>query len=520
MPDVHICNVRLMPDYRHTIYFASQADQYAYFDNHIIKSYYDYTTVRKSENIQVKATMEQARAWSYLYKVNDTSGQRNFYFITEQEFLNPHTVELTLELDVMQTYMFNTSLTECFVEREHVDQDVPGQHILAEGLETGEYVITDEANANIGELCVMVASSLDLDTVTEESDVPAAGAVYNGVFSALCLYAVKKTDIGVLVTALNRLDEWGKSDCILSMWMYPINLVQTSDDWSANVHIHKVVKATTKDGTINRPTQLGRYVPYTPRNKKLLAFPYALLYLTNNHGSAAIYHFERFDNSNEPVLRVVGSLSPDGAAHIYPVSYNGKIINYEEGVTLGGYPSCAWNQDSYKLWLAQNQGQQIAGYTSAAVMLGAGVATSFAGGGVGAAAGAGMIWGGLQQIGDLMAAHHDKQVQPPQSKGQFSSSVGVAAEHHNFSAMVKTIDEQHARVLDDYFDMYGYKCQRVKTPAKNHRPHYWYTKTIGCHVVGSANAAERAQIARIYDNGITFWRDGDQIGNYGLDNRV
>lgn len=520
MPAVHICDVRLTNDYRHTIFFSSLQDQDAYFDGQIVKSFTDYNTVRKNENVQVSATLEQARAWSYLYKVNTTTGLRNYYFIVGQEYVNPHTVELQLELDVMQTYMFTASLTECFVEREHAEQDAIGQHIIAEGLDTGDYVIVDSANANIGDLCIMIASSLDLDSVTEESDVPAAGAVYNGVYSALAIYAVKRADFGVWQTALNRLDEWGKSDCILAMWMYPINLVTTSDNWSSDVKIHKVARATTIDGTLARPTKLGRFVPYTPRNKKLLCYPYSFLYLTNNSGSAAIYHYEKFDSPDSPVVRCVGSLSPDGACHLFPVSYNGKILNYEEGLTLGGYPSCAWTQDSYKLWLAQNQGQQIAAYTTAVASIVGGAITGAAVPGAGALAGVGMAASGLHQIGSLLAAQHDREVQPPQSKGSFSSSVGVAAEHHNFTVAAKTIDEQHARILDDYFDMYGYKCEQIKVPAKNHRPAYWYTKTVGAHVVGGANAAERAKIGSIYDAGITFWRDGSQIGNYSLDNKV
>ena len=81
-----------------------------------------------------------------------------------------------------------------------------------------------------------------------------------------------------------------------------------------------------------------------------------------------------------------------------------------------------------------------------------------------------------------------------------------------------SIKSQIARVIDDYFDKYGYACHRVKTPNRKVREHWTYTKTVGCNMVGNAPSDDIAKIRSIYDNGITFWVNGAVVGDYSQSN--
>ena len=83
--NIYICDVRLMPDYRHTLYFKDEAAQQAYFADRVIKTFSDYTFIRKTTSVKVRATLEQARPWSYLYTRNTENGLWNYYFITNAE---------------------------------------------------------------------------------------------------------------------------------------------------------------------------------------------------------------------------------------------------------------------------------------------------------------------------------------------------------------------------------------------------------------------------------------------------
>ena len=58
----------------------------------------------------------------------------------------------------------------------------------------------------------------------------------------------------------------------------------------------------------------------------------------------------------------------------------------------------------------------------------------------------------------------------------------------------------------------------IKTPNINSRPHWNYVKTINCVIVGEAPSDDIATICGIFNNGITFWKNGDEVGNYNLDN--
>ena len=435
-------------------------------------------------------------------------------------------MELSLELDVMQTYMFTTSLTECMVEREHPATDFPGDNTIEEGLDTGEFVDLDTANADIGPLVIMLLSTVNLTTVTEETSVPAPGGVLDNVFSGLGVYVVNPAKVGAFKTLLNQLSEWGKSDAIFAMWMYPKQLVTTTNQegWASEETILPCGPSYDKNLYIDIPANMGtESAPYVPRNKKLLGYPYSYLYVTNNNGGSAVYHYEQF-GSQQAQFRIVGALSPDANICAYPINYKGTTLNFDEGLTLGGFPSCAWAEDTYKLWLAQNQNAHRASAAQNVLSVGVGLGTaafSVATGNVmGAGAGLATAYHALTQINSLMAQQKDRAIQPYQANGSHSGSVNANAEHQTFTFKKKSVMAERAAILDDYFDLYGYKTLRVKVPAKNHRPHWWYTKTVGCHVVGSASAAEKAKIASIYDNGITFWRDGSQVGNYSLDNRV
>ena len=68
--------------------------------------------------------------------------------------------------------------------------------------------------------------------------------------------------------------------------------------------------------------------------------------------------------------------------------------------------------------------------------------------------------------------------------------------------------------------MYGYATHRVKIPNISARPHWNYVKTIDANIVGSVPVESMSKIRSIFDKGVTFWKNGDNVGNYNLDNSV
>ena len=105
------------------------------------------------------------------------------------------------------------------------------------------------------------------------------------------------------------------------------------------------------------------------------------------------------------------------------------------------------------------------------------------------------------------------------AKGSFNNgSANVAMGKQNFYYGRAHVTRDMARVIDDYFSMFGYSTNRLKKPNRNGRPHWNYVKTIGCNVHGSIPADDLRRICENYDRGITFWKNASEVGNYGLDN--
>ena len=89
-----------------------------------------------------------------------------------------------------------------------------------------------------------------------------------------------------------------------------------------------------------------------------------------------------------------------------------------------------------------------------------------------------------------------------------------------FYGDILSIRAEFARIIDDYFNMFGYATNRVKTPNITGRPHWNYVKTKGV-VLDVANAPQPyiQKITDCFNKGITFWHNPSEVGNYALDNR-
>ena len=81
-----------------------------------------------------------------------------------------------------------------------------------------------------------------------------------------------------------------------------------------------------------------------------------------------------------------------------------------------------------------------------------------------------------------------------------------------------SITADYARMIDDFFSMFGYATKRIKVPNRSSRPQWNYVKTGGCIINGSIPADAERMICAIHDRGITYWKNAVNYGNYSLDN--
>ena len=180
--------IRLDNSYDHTIYFANKQAQYNYFYSkkkvEFTQNYY-----QRVERGYFKADInaEQLYDVSYMMFRNTAFGDRWFYaFVTSAEYVNNRVTRIGFELDVMQTWMFDYTLLESWVEREHIVHDVVGANIVNEGIPVNDYMLignntgtwSDDNTAIDTDDCVIVVNST-ANTDSSYSDVAGGSTLGN-----------------------------------------------------------------------------------------------------------------------------------------------------------------------------------------------------------------------------------------------------------------------------------------------------------------------------------------------------
>lgn len=488
-------NVPLDNTYNHTLYFSNLAEQNTYF--HANQNIIKYNLTAQSYQRVVKGSMRVAVKADNLYDCNYLAfqnasfGTKWFYaFITGVEYVNNETSQITFEIDVMQTYFFDITLKRCYVEREHSVTDAVGDNILAENVDIGD--ITCNAISSSGHFSSYVAV-----IATAYDSEGQAGGYQGGLFSGVNYIAGKIDDANQVNTLLNLLSatvDVNKQDSVVSIFVMPFDFYTTGS--MPSVQVTRVEKNSTLHG-------------YTPRNKKLLTFPYNYLSVDCGNNDA-IYRYEWFQDNQYCDFSMTGTVSCNPQIMLEPKNYNGTglTFNHVERLVMSDFPQVAWSIDSFRAWLAQEASstvlQGIASGASIAMGAMSGNPSAIIGGAMGLANTANSV---------ILATNR-----PPQAKGTNSGTIDVATRTKDFYFRQMQISAEYARVIDDYFDMYGYATRRVKIPNRSSRPHWNYVKTNGCVLSGNAPADDVRKICGIYDNGITFWKSASDVGNYLLDN--
>lgn len=490
--------------YDHTIYFNSQGDQYNYFYGlrKFVFTGQSYTRVNRGY-VRLEKKSDDLYDCNYLMFQNTSYGNKWFYaFITSVEYVNDEVCEVRFEIDHLQTWHFDYTLKECFVEREHSATDVIGENTVPEGLEQGDYIIKDvTATSGVpGVKKIVVVSTLDAAGDDRQ------GQMLSGVYSGLRY--IQFNDAPGVNSYILFLTQNNKVDAIQQIYMCPF---EADEDGFASGNFN-IEKSNSLSG-------------YSPRNKKLLTYPYQVLHVHTDTNSAD-FKYELF-TGNQCTFSWNATIAPTPCIELTPRLYktdDGTSLtpNAEDRLTITDFPQCAWTNDTYKAWIAQNTGAIYARQASSALSALGGILPASATSNpinVAQAAGGGII-GLMTDITAQIGQRIDIASKPPQANGAQTAMCDYALGTKQFFFKYLTIRPEFAAIIDDYFDMFGYATHRVKVPNRNVRPHWTYTKTKGCIIVGGIPADASKKIISIYNNGITFWKNGNEVGNYSLDNRV
>lgn len=487
---------------------------------------YSYQRYEKNK-IRVGIVADNLYDVNYMMFQNSAYGNKWFYaFITGIEWLNNTTTEITFEIDEMQSWYLDYSLQKCFVERQHSTTDNIGDNILPENIELGEYVFNNYANIseytvdgtsthiNPNDLVTVVAV-IDVDN---DEELSADGAMFERVFTGAKLWVYDNAKASTPNAINTKLDEFKKRpDAVVSMYTAPRQAVNwVIADGGSCVNDHVGASNDPYPITFDKITDSALIDGYKPRNNKMYTYPYNFLNIDNGKGDSMTLRYEFFNTVKtlQPQVNVYFNLLAPANVVIQPRNYKGVEANiHNESLTLDNYPLCCWSIDSWQAWLSQT----VLPYAGSAV----GVVGTAGLSAMGMVAPVAVVGAGAAAIGMAVSGGYRAAIGAEITKGNFNGgNTSVANNIQSFFVGRMSVSENYARVIDDYFTRYGYAQKRVMTPIRDARAKWTYIKTIGCTISGTIPADSEKKIQSIYDNGITFWINPSEVGNFDLNNPV
>lgn len=511
--EVLLLRVPLESDYKHTLWFESKQAQEAYFKSKVVYTGLDFSYQRKDKVIRYPKDYDDLLGCNYvMYKNKDYTDKWYYAFITKMEYVNDGRTDIYIETDVIQSWMFDYTVQPSFVEREHTNNDTVGLHTVPESLEMGDFIINGiEQDDNLLPANGVVVMG---STIVPSELAKSIGGIYNGMYSGVKYYAYPVEQLGNLIQKVT--DEFDDG-AISSLFLAPEFLL---GDYDGGV----VEESRTPYAySFNVPKKYG-LDGYSPRNNKLKTSPFCYLLVSNGNGGTAEYCYEYFE-SESCIFGVSGVLTPGCSIRMIPTKYKGGVSPESEGLNLGKLPQCNWATDQYTNWLTQNGINVATGIASGvgSIALGFGASAIMPGMSAFASAlvGGSQISGGINQIANTLNEVNKAMRQPPQTMGNTNCGDIVTARGDNtFTYYHMSIKKEYAQIIDSFFDMFGYKTNMVHIPLTNHRENFWYTKTIDVNIDGLVPMDDMIKIKSCYNNGITFWKNPKNIGNYSVSNKI
>ena len=456
-----------------------------------------------------------------------TQSKRYYCFVKKVRYLNESVTEVEFEVDVMQTYMFDYQLKECFIDREHDAYDTDGANTIPEDLDCGtSLVINDHVDFDLNDsngmrVCILVNGRPAGSTV-------GSGTSYNGIYSGCRAITQRAIYDGQTTTYVDLyasdyeningvLGEYLPED-IVAIFQYPSKARMYIVLTNGEPHYDEIFIPAVGKEFKKKESEPAGYPTYLAKNNKMKCYPYSRMMVSDNNGHVEEYKYEQFYDTviyNGAVcykFSHIGMVLTESACIIMPNYYAGKSLNYDEAMILSNFPQCSWAGDTFKSWWAQNKNQ----YQTA--MLGTIIGGVF---NTAANAFSGNVGGALMApvnagiaIDMQLAKKADIKNMPNATHGvSQTNSISCTLQKYKFSFYEMKIKPEYAKIIDQYFSRFGYKTNKIKVPNRRARRYWTYTRTVQCAITETLGNDIAKKICSIYDNGITFWRYYDSMYN-------
>lgn len=134
----------------------------------------------------------------------------------------------------------------------------------------------------------------------------------------------------------------------------------------------------------------------------------------------------------------------------------------------------------------------------------------------------GRVLSGLSKIKDNLMTNYQHGMEANSSRGLINgANINIAGDMNGFFFYQKSIKSEYAKIIDDYFSMYGYKVNELKIPNINGRTNWNFVKLLLPNIEGTLIPEEDLnKYKKQLEEGITFWHNYNTFRDYSQTNSI
>lgn len=488
---------------------------------------------------------------------NNTAGYDELWIvcnIDEVVWVNPNNTKVFYHVDYYCTYghLISWDDSVCFVEREHVKEDWvnndgecpafsnmgPAEDIRCEP-DTPLYYSNIQFGGFGGDEKIVIYTPYGKDGKKANFVGGNIGSVYSGLDS------IKFDNPQEAAEYLNTVAESDEAD--VDRISLVLNIPKIATGNRPNKLTFKVPMPWLYESkTIDQRSELchASYVKNVNsikyRNAKCWSSQFCKFKLSTPTGEAIDYNPQWFGSGIAETnfvcwgaevaggMTIVGGLEP-------------KNITLHQGmsdfvVALTSAPQAPWVSNAYAQWKSTNALPMAGRMMNATNELIGGLGMSAIYGSalplMGALKGASAISNYASQMLGIAGTIQQAKASGAVVNGTFNvgANGACAINIFGFQLTAYIVQPYIMGAVDDYFDVFGYRVNRLKVPERNTRKYWNFVKCHSAHVGGKQlSYTARMSIESMLDSGVTFWNGqnvmpegssgGVCIGDYSKENR-
>lgn len=484
-------------DYSDIRLFESELERDTFLQSKI-RGGWGSCSIVKNGRIRLTGQINDMVTCNYMSFRNYGAGQignlKTFYcFVTSVEYININTVEIQYEIDWIQSYLFDFSYGECFIEREHVTDDTFGLNTLPEEFETGEMSISNVQD-NTFEPAVRLLYLSPAQDETHLSGINGKGTLY-----AVNYLSQNETAEGypAIDTVLSQLNSYGGSNDVADMCM-TVQGMSSSNGLRTTFNVQNDGKVFTFGNE-----------SYTAVNNKMQCYPYKFMTIDNYEGSVEQYRYENFSDTTW-TFAIEGTDMPKPCMECFPINYQGwngspesPNTAQQSSVMYTNFPEIPWTSDTFRAWVSQNQLSLAGEAVGKIVQTAAGVA-SIASGNI--PMGIGLTVSGLKGAVSMSENIQQHKLHSHELRGGVASAgMSYLRNTVGFRCIQYCLRPEYAKRIDRHFTRYGYTVNASKVPNIRGRQYVNYCKCKIARVDGNIPVDAKNIMENALTKGVSFW---------------